>query len=130
LTTDDSHTFFWLVGLCEGEAYFGFTRESPVIQIEMVDEHVVARLASMFGVSYCRRDRRTTRPGTTVAYKMAIRGRRALQVMKRLQPYMSPRRARAIQIIEDRYISKHVDGGDYARIPLPPLLELPYVLER
>ena len=129
---DDSHTFFWLVGVCEGEAYFGYSARtrSPVVEIEMKDEHVIARLAAMFSKSYIRRDRRAERPGTSVTYRVALRGRKALQLMKRLQPYMSPRRARAIQQVEDSYLRDHTDSLDYNRIPLPPLVDLPYVVER
>lgn len=129
---DDSHTFFWLVGVCEGEAYFGYytSRKTPVIEIEMKDEHVIARVAAIFSVSYIRRDRRAERPESSVTYRVALRGRRALQVMKRLQPYMSPRRARAIQQVEDSYLREHANRLDYNRIPLPPLIELPYVVER
>jgi hypothetical protein len=129
---DDSHTFFWLVGVCEGEAYFGYSKRntSPVLEVEMKDEHVIARIAALFNVVYARRDRRETRPASSVTYRVKLGGKRALQVMKRLQPYMSPRRARAIQQVEDAYCSEHVANRDYNRIPLPPLVDLPYVVER
>lgn len=129
---DDSHTFFWLVGVCEGEAYFGYSasRKNPVLEVEMKDEHVIARIAALFGVNYARRDRRATRPETSVTYRVTLGGRRALQVMKRLQPYMSPRRARAIQQVEDAYCAQHEANRDYNRIPLPPLVEVPYIVER
>lgn len=129
---DDSHTFFWLVGVCEGEAYFGYNarRGCPSIQIEMKDEHVIARIAALFGLSYTRRDRRATRPESSVTYQVALRGRRALQLMKRLQPYMSPRRARAIQSVEEQYLARNAKALEYNRIPLPPLVELPYKVER
>lgn len=129
---DDSHTFFWFVGVCEGEAYFGYRAGSktPVLEVEMKDEHVVARIAALFDKPYSRRDRRALRPQSSVTYRVTLSGRRALQVMKRLQPYMSPRRARAIQQVEDRYLAEHTSRLDYNRIPLPPLVDVPYALER
>jgi len=126
---DDSHTFFWLVGLCEGEAYFGLHRGTPVLEVECKDEHVIARIAAMFLMDYTRRDRRKGRPTHAVTFRVRMSGRRAMQVMKRLQPYMSPRRARRIQQIEDEYCSRNGGARDYNRIPLPPLVELPYTVE-
>lgn len=129
---DDSHTFFWLVGVFEGEAYFGYdaSRSRPVVQVEMKDEHVIARIAAILGISYMRRDRRSTRPNSSVTYRVTHSGRRAMQLMKRLQPYMSPRRARAIEQIELGYLQDTATALDYNRIPLPPLLEVPYTVER
>jgi hypothetical protein len=124
----DTHTFYWLVGVCEGEAYFGLdSGVTPVIQIEMKDEHVIARLAAIFGISYMRRDRRHARPRVSVTYRVVLKGRRAMRLMKRLQPYMSPRRARAIQRVEDGYIALGSRASqDYARVALPSLTEVPY----
>lgn len=129
---DDSHTFFWLVGVCEGEAYFGYStsKKSPQLQLEMKDEHVIARIAALFGMSYGRRDRRAERPDTSVTYRVSLSGRRALQVMKRLQPYLSPRRSRAIQAVEDYYVKDHADKLHYDRFPLQPLVDVPYVVTR
>lgn len=129
---DDTHTFFWLVGLFEGEACFQYqkAKSSPAIELEMKDEHVVARVAAMFNVAYQRRDRRLRNPKAQVTYRVAIRGARALQLMKRLQPYMSPRRARAIESVEQRYLAERDARATYARIHLPPLAEVPYTRTR
>lgn len=129
---DDTHTFFWLVGVFEGEAYFGYQRSTkkPRIEVEMKDEHVVARVAAMLKVNYQRRDRRATRPGTSITYRVALSGQRALRLMKRMQPHMSPRRARAIQQIEEEYLRDHDQVVDYDRIPFPPLVEVPYLVEK
>lgn len=128
---DDSHTFFWLVGICEGEAYFGYDRSknSPRLEVEMKDEHVIARIAALFDKHYTRRDRRAENPKNSVTYRVRLGGRLALQVMKRLQPYLSPRRSRAIQAVEEAYLTSHKDEAHYNRIPLPPLVEVPYTLE-
>ena len=129
---DESHTFFWLVGVMEGEAYFGYVRsKGPRLEVEMKDEHVVARVASIFGVAYQRRDRRHSKPSSSVTYRCTLGGVRALRIMKRLQPYMSPRRQRAIQLVEDTYKERHTNALlMYERVPLPSLLDLPYIVER
>lgn len=129
---DDSHTFFWLVGVLEGEAYFAYDapRKLVRIEVEMKDEHVIARMAAMFGLAYMRRDRRHRNPKASVTYRLTLTGLRALQLMKRIQPYMSPRRARAIQQIEEQYVKDRNTQPEFERIPLPPLQELPYTLVR
>jgi hypothetical protein len=129
---NDTHTFFWLVGVFEGEAYFGYSKPSsqPRIEVEMKDEHVVARIAALFAITYSRRDRRTDRPGVSLTYRVAITGRKAMQVMKRIQPYMSPRRARTIQQIEDQYLAARGASADYSKFALPPLVDVPYIVER
>lgn len=129
---DETHTFFWLVGLFEGEASFMYnkTARTPIIELEMTDEHVVARVASLFGLSYYRRDRRESHPNSRVSYRTVLRGVRAMHLMKRLQPYLSPRRARTIDSIELRYLEARTLQKDYDRIPLPPLTDVPYTLTR
>jgi hypothetical protein len=129
---NDTHTFFWLVGVFEGEAYFGYStgKRTPRIEVEMKDEHVIARIASLFSVGYSRRDRRHNRPETSITYRVTLTGRRAMQVMKRVQPYMSPRRARAIQQVDERYRESRSADEDYSKFPLPPLMEVPYIVER
>lgn len=129
---DDTSTFFWLVGVCEGEAYFGYNLRAkrPVLEVEMKDEHVIARIAAMFHVSYSRRDRRAGRANVAVTYRVRLTGSLALQVMKRFQPYLSPRRSRTIQQIEEHYLRDHATKPHYNRIPLPPLVEVPYLVER
>jgi hypothetical protein len=129
---DDTHTFFWLVGLFEGEAYFGMdsSKGSAVIQVEMKDEHVIARLAAMFDLNYQCRDRRSTRPSSSVTYRVKLQGEKALRLMQRIKPYMSPRRARAIQMVEDRMVERAKLLFEARRVPLPRLVELPYTVER
>jgi hypothetical protein len=129
MVEDDIPTFYWLVGLCEGEAWFGYSQRTPHLQVESTDEHVVARIAVILGVSYRRVDYRVTRPNSSVTFKLVLRGRRALQLMKRLQPYLSPRRARAIDQIEQQYLSdRRISILEYRRVPLPPLKDLPYAV--
>lgn len=129
---NDSHTFFWLVGLLEGEGYFAYSpnRRTAIIEVEMKDEHVIARIAALFGLSYRRRDRRARNPNASVTYSVKLSGRRAMQLMKRVQPYLSPRRQRAVQLAEDRYLEAHPGTGAYEKVPLPPLVEVPYTVVR
>lgn len=129
---DDTHTFFWLAGLFEGEACFLYCkrRQTPIIELEMKDEHVVARVAAIFTLSYARRDRRLRNPKSQVTYRIRIAGRRAMHLMKRLQPYLSPRRARTIELIEQRFLAEREERSNYTRLPLPPLTEVPYTVNR
>lgn len=129
---DDTHTFFWLAGLFEGEACFQYNKArcSPLIELEMKDEHVVARVAAIFRLSYTRRDRRLRNPNMQVTYRIKIVGKRAMHLMKRLQPYLSPRRARTIELIEQRFLADREERSDYTRLPLPPLTEVPYTVNR
>lgn len=96
----------------------------------MTDEHVVARVASFFSLAYHRRDRRNKNPEATISYRVVIRGFRAMHLMKRLQPYLSPRRARKIDEVEQLYLAGRTIQRDYERIELPPLIAVPYTVTR
>jgi hypothetical protein len=129
---DDTHTFFWLVGLFEGEACFLYNRarRRPAIEVEMKDEHVIARVASLFSLAYTRRDRRLQNPRSQITYRVAVTGARAMSVMKRLQPYLSPRRARTIERIAEQYLSQEHQQKAFDRLTLPSLTEVPYTRTR
>lgn len=89
-------TIAWLAGLCEGECSFlrpaPSRPASPMVDLEMTDEPVIARVAGLLGVRYRRRDRRALKPNSQVTYHVRVSGRRAVQLMLTLRPWMSPRR--------------------------------------
>lgn len=93
---DDALTIAWLAGLCEGECSFlrpsPSRPASPMVDLEMTDEPVIARVATLLGVRYRVRDRRATKPNSQVSYHVRVGGRRAVQLMLTLRPWMSPRR--------------------------------------
>lgn len=131
----DAATFFWLVGLFEGEASFRYkaSERTPVIELEMTDEHVIARVASLFDISYSRRDRRERRNDSMilqVTYRVSLKGGRAMQLMTRMQPFLSPRRARQIDLVEELYLAGRWNTIDYANLPLPPLTSVPFSVTR
>ena len=127
---DDTHTFFWLVGVLEGEGTFLWypNKGKAIIEMEMKDEHVVARVAALWGVSYYRRDRRERNPNSAVTYQVRLTGVRAIQLMERLAPYMSPRRQRTITRVTMGYRASHPNMPEAGRVPLLTLTHVPYTL--
>lgn len=124
---DHWKNFFWFVGLCEGEACFLYNKAqaSPRISISMTDEEPVARVAALFGISYWN-PLKTNLAGKPV-YRVELQGRRALQVMLRLEPYLCARRQAAIRNVIRRY------QADRPHIvvqyePIPSLKSVPYAL--
>lgn len=117
--------FAWFVGLVEGEA--SFLRPSPSrprnpkLEIEMTDEVIIRKVAALLGVKYRIRDRE--KANTKVAYHVRIVGRRAVQLMWSIRPYMSPRRqaqiSRAVQCFVDRGPDWHPDT--FGMYEFPPL---------
>lgn len=131
----DVATFFWIVGLFEGEASFRYkaSERTPVIELEMTDEHVIARVASLFGVTYFRRDRRGRHADgrvLQVTYRCYVCGARSMRLMKWLQPFLSPRRARQIDAVETQYLAGRWNTIDYDNLPLPTLQSVPFSVTR
>lgn len=98
-------SFFWLVGLCEGEAYFGFEKynDMPTLALDMTDEAVIARAAELLGVTYWLSRRGSSDGNHRPTYRCTLKGRRALHVMLRMAPHLSPRRQAAIRNVERRF---------------------------
>lgn len=124
---DHWRNFFWFVGLCEGEASFQYNgaRGSPRISISMTDEEPVARVAALFGIAYWH-PLKTNVAGKPV-YRVELQGKRALQVMLRVKPYLCARRQAAIRNVVRRY------EADRPHIvvqyePIPFLRSAPYAI--
>ena len=85
----------WLAGLLEGEGSFTTTRPQEVrISLEMTDEDVVARAATLMGTHYIPKPPRRDQPSHwKPQYKACLSGRRAIDLMKELLPYMGERRS-------------------------------------
>ena len=105
----DETNFYWLVGLLEGEGSFLKPSPSkprePKIDVEMKDEDVIRRVAALLGVGYRKRDRH--RENASVTYHVRLAGKRAVQLMWRLRPYLSERRQQQI----DRAVQCYIDRG-------------------
>lgn len=91
---------YWLAGLLEGEG--SFLAPSPsrpgivAIAVEMTDEDVIARVADLLGVSTYS----TCRPRQDhhkQSFRVMIRGKKAAEWMRCLQPLMGERRQRQIE---------------------------------
>lgn len=95
----------WLAGLLEGEGYFGGGRPianktkkrgggSFVIALNMTDEDVVARAASLMKGTYFKR---RLQPRCKQAYMIQIGGSRAAEWMMTIYPLMGERRKTRIR---------------------------------
>ena len=99
----EAERFFWLVGLLEGEGTFYTPSKAtlPVVEIEMNDEDVVTRAASLIGSKVTFRDRAMPdvngKQVVRRTYRTRLRGYRAVWLMHRIKPYMGSRRRLQIQ---------------------------------
>ena len=94
-----THEIAWLAGLLEGEGSFGYYNGCPTIQVQMCDRDVVARAASVLGVSlraeYKPRGRDTYKP---VSGCVAT-GQRAVSWMMTLYALLGERRRTKVRDI-------------------------------
>lgn len=88
----------WLAGLLEGEGSFLRPPPSdlkrPRISIEMTDEDVMQRVADLVGLKLVRP--RIRQVHWKPSFRLAIRGPKAVDLMKRLYPLMGKRRQEQI----------------------------------
>lgn len=84
----------WLAGLLEGEGSFFAGSPSapnlPVLQVSMVDEDVIARVAALFAVTPSVV--RPRRANWRTSYTARVRGSRAVAWMHVLRPHLGARR--------------------------------------
>jgi hypothetical protein len=97
--TIENADFFWLAGILEGEGSFmkgpPTKPKNPRITMVSTDEDVLARVAKLFDSPYCMV---TVRPEYKQKYQTAINGKRAVDLMLLLRPFMSIRRQQQIDI--------------------------------
>lgn len=95
----------WVVGLLEGEGYFGAdsrSGRSTKLDLKMTDQDVVSRFAVLVGVPagpYITK----SRAGHKTTYRLAVSGERAREVMRRILPHMGERRTARIQELLSTY---------------------------
>jgi len=92
----------WLAGLLEGEGCFDIKKNKdhryPRIQVNMNDRDVVERVATMIGANVLgpyglhRSDNLNAQP----YYQVCVQGAKAVDVMKKVRPFMLSRRAAKI----------------------------------
>lgn len=92
----------WLAGLLEGEGCFYALRNSdkqryryPAVDLKMNDEDVVRRASLLMGATWVTNTHPPTAKNT--AYVTRVQGKRALQVMRLVLPYMGARRTAKIK---------------------------------
>lgn len=108
----------WLAGLLEGEGSFmrgsPSSQNQPRISIQMTDEDVIARVATLWGTSYLRSTRNHQQnPKWKVCFQAAIRGANAVALMNRLRPFMGQRRQTQIDAALATYVARK--PGDNTR---------------
>ena len=95
----EDEDFFWLAGILEGEGSFmkgpPTKPKNPRITMVSTDEDVLARVAKLFGSPYCAV---TGVPDKKQKYQTAVNGRRAMDLMLLLKPFMSVRRQQQIDV--------------------------------
>jgi methionyl-tRNA formyltransferase len=112
----------WLAGLLEGEGYFGMkpAREPgphrpngepprPTIRLEMTDLDVVQRVATRFFNDNAVNaiDRRESRPNSSVTYKTGVSGERAIEIMRRIRPFLGSRRGATVDALIEAFPPKY-----------------------
>ena len=91
---------FWLVGILEGEGYFGYEKWSQRIQVKMTDLDTIQKVTDVFEKATGRRAAIHESPNKTVnenlPYVVAIHGEDARIVMRLVVPHMGFRRRKRI----------------------------------
>ena len=90
--------FSWLVGILEGEAYFGAPGKDgrPQIVVSMTDRDVMERVSEYLDKPIITHPT----PGQD-QHRVKITGRKALYVAEKVEPYMSKRRQQQISKIKE-----------------------------
>jgi len=124
--------FYWLVGILEGEGSFMKGSPSqpkvPQLCVSMTDEDIILKAANLLGSTY-RRSNRGADKGWKPSFITTIRGKRAVDFMIKIEPYMSKRRKeqikkavscwkpreRKISLLQAREIRKDFKSGSSAK---------------
>lgn len=92
----------WLAGLLEGEGSFCKGPPSapnrPRIALQMTDEDVVRRAAYLMVIGYVCESQNKRRPDWKPTFRVMLRGRTAVALMKQLRPLMGARRQQQIDV--------------------------------
>lgn len=96
--------FAWLVGILEGEGSFsrqktGKTSYSPRLDVAMIDNDIVERVASLMETSV----HRIRRIRTQDLWRTSIQGKRAMTVAMAAYPWLGERRRRQISEMWKNY---------------------------
>lgn len=122
---------FWLVGLLEGEGYFGFEKWSQRVQVKMTDLDIVVKVAILFEKITGRRPVVHESPNRknvkdSLPYVIAIHGEDARTVMRMVVSHMGARRRRRIWQSLNRFKPRKLEidlTKLLAKSPLPVLTD-------
>lgn len=100
----------WLAGLLEGEGSFMAGPPSapnrPSISVHMTDEDVIRRVATLFDIGFVQIIK-GKRAHHKTSYAVRLRGARAVELMKLLEPLMGIRRQDQIKRVVSSYVPKN-----------------------
>lgn len=92
----------WLAGLLEGEGCFRARIHSVIVRLKMTDEDVVRKAAVLMG-GKCKRLPHYGRPSHwKTSFEVNVCSEKAIQVMKRILPFMGQRRKAKIEELLER----------------------------
>ena len=101
----DRDALMWLAGLLEGEGWFGLKlvggRRYPQIILEMTDEDVVLRAATLMEGKMKRRSPREN--GWSDLFQIRVNGPKARSIMRQLEPFMGKRRGEKINTVLEKW---------------------------
>lgn len=88
---------YWVVGLLEGEGSFLLKKkaDSAIIQCNMTDLDILKRLCNLAGGGICKIKKRESH--WKQSWYWYLHGKKALNLMKKLEPLMGSRRKSKIQ---------------------------------
>lgn len=108
MTNDQAH---WLAGLFEGEGSFfpGPPSEPglPIAKVEMCDRDVIERAADLLEVASPQTISRPDHPEYKMAFRLVLKGSRAVDFMRTIQPLMGIARAAQIEKALASYRAGH-----------------------
>ena len=113
---------YWLAGLLEGEGCFAMRSDghNPIIQLIMTDLDVVIKAAQIMGCHKVVKNKQDSRGGKAL-YRTVLYGINAVELMRKLLPYMGKRRTEKIKecilCFESKlnHVKKYKERKSYSR---------------
>jgi len=114
---------FWLIGLLEGEGTFLAPSPSapgrPRIAVHMTDRDTIEKVASLLGgIGVGHIDLTKRCPKWKKSYRVTLTGKRAVDLMLKIKPFMSARRQIQIERATHGYVypPRRLANADYQAI--------------
>ena len=81
----------------------------PIISINLTDLDVIQKVSQLLGVGYCPVVKR--KPHWKQSYILRFHGRKAVELMLKMRPFMSKRRQEQIDVAVDSYEKRPIRGS-------------------